>query len=62
MKRAFICENCNGVTTLKTWIFRCVWCDKEICDTCMHGNGACKECAVGKMKEELEAKFEEVLG
>ena len=59
MKIVYLCENCNTIHSLKGWIFNCVECNKEICECCMYGWATCKECAVGKTKEELEKRFEE---
>jgi 3-oxoacyl-(acyl-carrier-protein) synthase len=57
MKRGYKCDNCDGFTTSKLWIFLCIGCEKEICESCMAGWGACKECAEGKTEEELEKSF-----
>ena len=57
MKRGYICDNCGEAHPISTLIFPCYDCDKEICDSCMHGWATCKECAKGKSEEELEARF-----
>lgn len=58
MKHAYICDNCQKATELRSWIFHCIECGREICETCMHGWATCKTCAVGKTNAELEARFE----
>ena len=60
MKIAYICDNCLKANKLKSWIFYCLDCEKEICDNCMHGYATCKECADGKTEDELKARFDEL--
>jgi hypothetical protein len=62
MKTAYICDNCHKASWLKTWIFHCIECGKEICENCMHGYATCKECAEGMTEEELEDRFNEQRG
>ena len=59
MKTLYQCDNCKNVHDLKTWIFTCHSCEKEICDMCMHGWGVCKECAKGKSDAVLAQEFNE---
>lgn len=59
MTTVYQCDNCGEVSRSKTWIFHCCECDKEICESCMHGWATCKECAKGKTREELEKRFDE---
>jgi hypothetical protein len=59
MTRGYRCDNCHRFTEALHWIFDCIWCGKEICESCMHGDAACKECAKGKSNSELATKFEE---
>lgn len=58
MTSGFRCDNCKEFTQSRAWIFNCVECNKEICDSCMHGWATCKECAVGKTDAELKARFD----
>jgi len=57
MKILYQCDNCKETSTNQSWIFHCLWCDKEICDSCMYGLAICKECAVNLSKEEIETRF-----
>jgi len=61
MKIGYICENCKRAHTIKTWIFNCIECEKEICDDCMFGYATCKECAKKHPKEFLEKRFEQTI-
>jgi len=61
MKTGYQCENCLGWSTLRSWIFHCVECGKEICDSCMYGWATCKECAVKRSNDSfLQKRFEEM--
>jgi hypothetical protein len=65
MKTGYQCDNCLGWTTARNWIFHCIECGKEICDSCMYGWTTCKECASkhGKGKDKdafLSKRFEEM--
>lgn len=59
MRIAYVCDSCDKVQILRRWIFTCLYCEKEICEDCMHGYATCKECAKGKTEQELSAKFNE---
>jgi hypothetical protein len=62
MKTGYACENCNEFTESRAWIFDCVWCGKEICESCFDMWGACKECSAGKTESELKAHYEKESG
>lgn len=58
MKTVYLCENCGRVHSLRSFIFHCTDCEKEICDECMYGWATCKRCAQSKSDEELKERFE----
>lgn len=58
MKTGFTCDNCNEFTQSIAWIFPCIECGKEICESCMYSWATCKECAAGKTDEFLAARFD----
>lgn len=62
MRHGYQCENCMGFSTLMHWIFKCLWCEEEICDSCMHSFATCKKCAKNRSEQELMERFEEVYG
>lgn len=57
MKIVFQCDACSNVHDDKSWIFHCIECDKEICESCMEGWATCKECGKDKTREFLENRF-----
>lgn len=57
MKSGYACDNCNEFTQSRAWIFNCIECEKEICESCMYSWATCKECAAGKTDEFLSARF-----
>ncbi len=57
MKLAYICENCNTVHPLYSFVFPCEICEKEICHECMKGWAVCKSCGEGKTDKELEERY-----
>lgn len=59
MKSGYICDNCQAGHVYRSFIFRCLWCEKEICESCMYSWQACKECAVGKTDQQLEIVYNE---
>ena len=58
MTAGFRCDNCKEFTQASSWIFPCIECGKEICESCMYSWATCKECAVGKSDEFLAARFD----
>lgn len=58
MKIVYQCENCKRIHNLKTWIFFCCECGKEICEECMYGWATCKNCANGKTDDFLKLRFD----
>lgn len=58
MKLVYQCDNCKTTWDIKTWIFRCIECEKEICETCMYSWATCKQCANGKTDEFLKIRFD----
>ena len=58
MTPGYRCDNCHEFTPAASWIFNCIECQKEICESCMYSWATCKECAVGKTDEFLAARFE----
>ncbi len=58
MTTVYKCDNCNETHKLKVFIFNCYYCDKEICDSCMFGWGACKECTANIDVEQLKINFD----
>ncbi len=58
MKSGYQCDNCHDFTQLRDWIFHCIECEKEICESCMYSFATCKECAVGKTDAFLSARFD----
>lgn len=59
MTPAYICDHCKTPQTIRSFVFNCIECDKEICEDCMFGWATCKECADGKTREFLEKRFNE---
>ncbi len=59
MIAGYQCENCRDFSTLRSWFFICVWCEKEICGNCVSRDSACKECAAKHSQEELRKKYRE---
>jgi hypothetical protein len=59
VKIVYQCDNCTATTPHKEWIFPCIFCGKEICESCMDGSATCRECAATKTEEEIEKAFEE---
>ena len=57
MTPGFTCDNCHEFTQSKAWIFNCIECQKEICESCMYSWATCKECAVGKTDTFLAERF-----
>lgn len=57
MTPGYRCDNCQEFTQSKAWIFSCIECDKEICESCMYSWATCKECATGKTDAFLAARF-----
>lgn len=62
MTPGFRCDNCKEFTQSQAWIFTCIECNKEICESCMYSWATCKECATGKTDDFLEARFNESNG
>jgi len=60
MKLGYICDNCNKTQTIRSWVFNCIQCGKEICENCMFGWATCKECAQGKSKEEIQKRWDDL--
>jgi hypothetical protein len=58
MTKGFRCDNCAEFTQAKAWIFSCIECGKEICESCMYSWATCKECAAGKSDEFLQQRFD----
>lgn len=58
MTAGYRCDNCKEFTQAKSWIFNCIECDKEICESCMYSWATCKECAVGKTDKFLSERFD----
>lgn len=59
MRIGYICDYCNITQTIKWFIFKCLYCDREICEDCMYGYATCKQCAAGKSDAVLKLKFDE---
>lgn len=57
MKIVYQCDNCHRVDKNRNYIFHCIECDKEICESCMFGWSTCKECARNHTQKELEERF-----
>ncbi len=51
MKIVYQCETCKGVQGLRIFIFHCLGCEQEICESCMFGWQHCKKC-IGIIGEE----------
>ena len=60
MKIAYLCESCNRVQQLKSFILRCIYCGDEICVECMWDYANCKKCKIGKTEEEIIKKCAEI--
>ncbi len=58
-KTMYICGNCQAAHDLRAWVFTCQYCDKEICEHCMDSCATCKECAMTRTQEEIQAKFDD---
>ena len=58
MTPGYRCDNCKEFTQSIAWIFNCIECEKEICESCMYSWATCKECAAGKTDEFLAARFD----
>lgn len=58
MKTIYQCDACFGVHDDKSWIFHCIDCGKEICESCMYGWSTCKDCARGKTRIFLKERFD----
>ena len=62
MKAGYKCDNCDGFHTNKNWIFKCVYCGKEICEWCFDYHNTCKECSKGKSETEVIRQYIAVYG
>jgi hypothetical protein len=58
MKITYQCETCEAHQPLRTWVFPCRECEKEICEDCMRGWGRCKPCSEGRSDAELQTLFD----
>lgn len=56
----YICDNCRQAQPVKSWVYQCIRCGKEICESCTYGWATCKECAREETEHELEARFDRV--
>ena len=59
MTRLYRCDSCKGLTEHRHWIFKCTYCGREICESCMFGWSACMDCKDVHDLEEIKKKFEE---
>lgn len=58
MKHMYQCETCLAIHEYPEFIYPCIWCGKEICESCLECCGACLECSEEHTQEELEARFD----
>ncbi len=58
MTAGYRCDNCKEFSQSKAWIFSCIECNKEICESCMYSWATCKECAIGKTDQFLKERFD----
>lgn len=58
MKTVFQCENCERIHSMRAFIFFCLACSKEICDSCMDGYAHCKDCAKKLSPEDMKLAWE----
>ena len=61
MKTKYHCDECGRAHDEKVWIFHCIECEKEICESCMFGWATCETCAEGKDEEFLKGRFDEAI-
>jgi hypothetical protein len=57
MKIVYQCDNCEDTSESRNWIFHCLWCNKEICESCMFGYATCKECAKSLTEKIMKKRF-----
>ena len=53
MKSGYQCETCKSFHEVKTYIWDCFGCKKEVCENCFSMYGRCKSCASRYTEEEL---------
>ncbi len=58
MTPGYRCDNCKEFTQSIAWIFTCIECEKEICESCMYSWATCKECSANHSDEFLAKRFD----
>ena len=61
MRIAYCCDGCEKSSFNKNWIFNCIECDVEICESCMYSWATCKQCASKHTDEFLKTRFDKSL-
>lgn len=62
MRILYQCEACQCAHKIRSWIFHCWDCGKEVCEDCMYSYATCKDCAKSKTDDELKERFDEKHG
>lgn len=62
MTRVYQCDSCLRIHKSTALIFTCLACDKEICESCMHGDAHCTTCAAEIPPLDMKRAFEKEYG